>query len=169
MQSLSNRIGTRAAMVAVGVATFIALHGSAGVSAQSEPQTPLTLYVCANPAGQPRFVAATEACRRNETRLTWKALGPSGPTGPIPDMVGTWRGDITGYGFANVADPTCKGSEALTRPQCQPQYFGSSPKSVMRDPLMNKKSLWAGSFHRLGDQGTGSKGRSPHPCQIAAT
>ena len=47
--------------------------------------------------------------------------------------------------------------------------LGSSPKSVMRDPLMNNKGLWSGSFHRLSDQGTGSKGRSPHPCQIAAT
>lgn len=34
-----------------------------------------------------------------------------------------WRADLSGYAFANVAERSCKGSEALALPQCQPQYF----------------------------------------------
>ncbi len=46
-----------------------------------------TIEACANPAGQLRQVRAGEACRPNETRLTWNITGPQGPQG-IPGPMG---------------------------------------------------------------------------------
>ena len=129
-------------------ATLLTLHGSEGVTAQSEPLTPVTLYVCANPAGQPRFVAATEVCRRNETRFSLKALGPSGSEGPIPDMLGVWTGDVNLCFFDNVVNPVCKGSEALGKTECQPQCAqstGTSQLSVTKQDGEAFAGVWLDS------------------------
>jgi hypothetical protein len=128
MQLLSNR--TRAAVVVAAVATLVTLYGPVRVWAQNEPQTPLALYACANPAGQPRFVAATEACRPNEKRFTWKAVGPSAPAGSIPNMIGRWTADLSGYQFENVADPDCRGDAGLQLEKCQPLYFAGPGGSI---------------------------------------
>ena len=128
MRTFFNRIGTGGATVVVGVATLLTLHGSAGVSAQSEPQTPVALYACANPAGMPRFVAPTEACRPTETRFSLRALGPSGSAGPIPDMLGEWTGNLSGCFFDEVINPVCTGPDALDNPVCQP-WCGEIPET----------------------------------------
>jgi hypothetical protein len=50
---------------------------SAGLEAQSG-----IVYACVNPGnGNIRMVAATEACRPNETRIQWNVVGPAGATG----------------------------------------------------------------------------------------
>jgi len=43
-----------------------------------------TLSACINPGnGGMRLVAATEACHKNETRVSWNVAGPAGPAGPV--------------------------------------------------------------------------------------
>ncbi len=114
-------------MVAAGIAALLALYSTAGVRAQSEPRT---LYACANPAGQPRFVAATEPCRPQETRFAWKAVGPSEPTGQIPNMLGVWKGLSSGYGFENTADDSCGHRPDADIPdRCKPHYFSDDEEA----------------------------------------
>ena len=63
-----------------GCAVALALAAgflSAGLEAQSG-----IVYACVNPGnGNIRMVAATEACRPNETRIQWNVVGPAGATG----------------------------------------------------------------------------------------
>lgn len=62
--------------------------------------------------------------------------------------------------------------EGARAAMCYGYFFGSSPKSVMRDPHPQRtRSRACGRddrFHRPAVHGTGSNGRPPQPCQIAA-
>jgi hypothetical protein len=40
------------------------------------------LYLCVNPAGQPRLAGSDTSCRGNETLVTLNLAGPAGPQGP---------------------------------------------------------------------------------------
>ncbi len=44
----------------------------------------------------------------------------------IPDMVGVWKGEVSAYVFANVADPECKAPADITKATCQPQFVPQS-------------------------------------------
>jgi len=48
------------------------------VSAQSNPGV---IRACVNPDGKVQILGPTDACKANETLLTWNAVGPSGPAG----------------------------------------------------------------------------------------
>jgi Collagen triple helix repeat (20 copies) len=62
-------------LCAAACAFFIATAGTYLVAQ-------VQLHACLNPAGQARFVGATEQCRRQETRVTWNVVGAPGPQGP---------------------------------------------------------------------------------------
>src|SRR5579862_8251240 len=80
-----------------------AFVGVAPVAAQSNP----VIYACANPGnGNLRIVDATEACRANEVRVQWNAVGQAGatgPTGPIGPQGLTGATGATGAVGANGA------------------------------------------------------------------
>src|SRR5262249_47950213 len=63
-------------------ATVLILVGAAAAE-RLHAQTPGVIYACANPGnGNLRMVAATEACRANETRVALNVAGVAGPMGP---------------------------------------------------------------------------------------
>ena len=61
------------------LATLIAFNPMGGAASA---QTPVTLFACLNPAGQVRLVQGPDACRKQETAVSWNVVGATGPTGP---------------------------------------------------------------------------------------
>jgi hypothetical protein len=67
-------------------ATAAAVLASGGVAAATEALSDETIHACAKtPNGQLRVVSADDACRDNETALTWSERGPQGEKGDQGD------------------------------------------------------------------------------------
>lgn len=56
------------------------------------------------------------------TRIGAEPRSPERRPIPIPDMVGSWNADLTGYIFDNVVNPLCNGASGLALQECQPLY-----------------------------------------------
>src|SRR3954471_22871494 len=63
-----------------GVATLIGV-----LATQAPAQAQAVIRGCMNPAGQVRLVGPADACRSQETLVTWNATGPAGAKGDKGD------------------------------------------------------------------------------------
>jgi hypothetical protein len=94
---MRSRLSIRGLLIS-GCAVALALAAgpwSAGLEAQSG-----VVYACVNPGnGNIRMVAATQACRPNETRIQWNVVGPAGVAGSIAGQLASCatNTNFTGY------------------------------------------------------------------------
>ncbi len=68
----------------IGAALVIVLAGSASTYAWATAGAAATqtINACLDRDGQLRLVAIADACKKNETPLSWNTVGPVGPPGP---------------------------------------------------------------------------------------
>lgn len=65
-----------------------------------------TLTACINGGnGGMRLVAASEACHKNETRVSWNTDGPAGPAGPVGPTGPTGPTGLTGPAGSGASGP----------------------------------------------------------------
>ena len=72
------RVRRVASVVSAIAVVCVALAGGPGLYAASANGV---LVACVGPNGEMRAVSGADACRRNETPLTWNAAGPQGTSG----------------------------------------------------------------------------------------
>jgi type VI secretion system secreted protein Hcp len=74
-EQVKRRVAIAAALVAVVAA-------GAGTYAFAASQDSTTINGCVDKAGTLRVLSASDACKKNETPLSWNTTGPVGPQGP---------------------------------------------------------------------------------------
>lgn len=140
----------------VGVAALIGL-GISQAPAEADP-----IRGCRNPAGQVRLIGETEACKSQETLVTWNEAGPTGPQGAKGDP-GADAPGVTG------------GADRGPIPPNTPAFLSGTPFSLTTDNLATGFSaymVWANVAVEF-NTGNPAAGTGPSPssanCAIVYT
>ena len=132
----------------IGLAVVITVAaGAARGAAQTD-----TLYGCKNGEnGMLRLVGAADACRTNETSVSWNVVGPQGPAGPqgVPGETGP-IGPQGAQGPAGPAGPA--GANGVSGYQRVAHAITVGPGLVVRDRAVcpEGKTAIAGGVIVLG-------------------
>jgi len=117
---------SRRSIYVSGVGAFL-IAAAMPASAQAQ-----TIRACVNPAGQLRIISAADACRSQETPLTWNAAGPAGPQGPAGPPGATGTIGATGPAGADAPGVTAGSDRGPMAPN-GPGALGSSPTPLTTD------------------------------------
>ncbi|HEX8794279.1 MAG TPA: hypothetical protein VF765_25220 [Polyangiaceae bacterium] len=118
-------VKTLLTMVGVGTAAGAATHYADTMSAPVQN----VINACEDLTGAVRIVAASSACRPNETAISWNIQGPVGPVGPV-GPIGP-QGDQGPIGPVGPAGQTgATGPQGLQGPAGQPGQPGTTLTAI---------------------------------------